>query len=103
MCYHHLKKKKKEPCGTLNGWRFSISAPGARSLLVSVHVYNAFSFSFMVSLLLLSISVWQHVILSHVSLGTHPRDSLVADEDFNNPNKQALNGCTVMDRLSCAA
>ena len=35
-----------------------------------------------------SVPVWQHAKLADVSLGTHPRDSLVADEDVNKPTKQ---------------
>ena len=35
-----------------------------------------------------SVSVWQHVKLSYVSLGTRPRYSLVVDEDVKKPNKQ---------------
>ena len=31
--------------------------------------------------------VWQHVKLSDVSLGTHPRCTLVVDEDVKTPNK----------------
>ena len=35
-----------------------------------------------------SISVWQHVKFSDVSLGTRLRDSLVADEGVKKPSKQ---------------
>ena len=33
-----------------------------------------------------SVSVWQQIKLSDISLGTRPQDSLVADEDFDLKN-----------------
>ena len=65
----------------------SIKAPGARSILVgSVSGYcNRLRQK---SCSPHSVSVWQHVKLSDVSLGTRPRYSLVAEENVKKPTNQ---------------
>ena len=34
--------------------------------------------------------MWQHIKLSDFSLGAHPRDSPIADEDVKKPNQQEI-------------
>ena len=47
--------------------------------------------------------MWQHVKLSDVSLGTRPRDSLVADEDVKLTNQPTKRLTTNMSRILCSA
>ena len=67
----------------------SIPVVAARSLLVGSCPYSMTGWDRSYGLPALA-SVWQHVKLSDVSLGTRPRYSLADDEDFKNPNKQNL-------------
>ena len=72
----------------------SIPAPGARSLWLDRCQFNV-TRSRQKSWFLRSISVWQQVKLSDVSLRTHRRYSLVADEDVmeptnHQPSKQSM-------------
>ena len=39
---------------------------------------------------LLSVSVWQQVIMSDASLGTHPQDSVFDDEDVEKPYQNEI-------------
>ena len=62
----------------------SISAPGShflkvRSVLVQCDQLRQKSWSSR------AVSVWPHVKLSDVNLGTRPRDNQVADEDIKKP------------------